>query len=96
MKNSNILSIRLCNEKCKEIKVGDKIIFINRENTDQKVSAEVTGLLRYDSFADLFSYNDPSKFGGPNKEWLLQQIHEFYTNADESIAGVVGIQFELL
>lgn len=69
---------RSYDEKRKQIALGDTIIFINRENSEQTLSARVTGLLRYDTFEMLFKHNDYKKFGGQSERWLLNQIHEFY------------------
>jgi ASC-1-like (ASCH) protein len=71
-------------------------VFINREHPDQTISAKVTGLLRYNTFHELFSDNDPAKFGGESVDWLVDQINEFYTEAQQQAHGVVGIEFTLL
>ena len=86
---------RLYDEKRQTIQLGDTIIFTNRENTDQTVSAKVTGLLRYETFHDLFTHNDPAKFGGESVEWLEKQINEFYSVEDQRQHGVIGVEFEL-
>lgn len=87
---------RLFDEKRQKINLGDTITFINRENPDQSLRVRVIGLLRYQTFEELFEHNDANKFGGPDKDWLLHQIHEFYSVDDERVAGVIGIEFELL
>ena len=86
---------RLYDEKRQTIQLGDTIVFTNRENTDQTVSVKVIGLLRYETFHDLFSRNDPAKFGGESVKWLENQINEFYSIDDQRQAGVIGIEFEL-
>lgn len=53
------------------------------------------GLLRYATFRDLFSHNNPRKFGGDNVEWLENQISEFYSVEDQKIYGVIGIEFRV-
>ena len=87
---------RLFDDKRQLIQLGDTIEFTNREAPDQKVSVTVVGLLRYSTFHDLFSHNDPSKFGGNNIEWLENQINEFYSIDDQQENGVVGIEFVLV
>jgi len=91
-----IIESRLYDDKRKKIELGDTIIFTNRENPSQTVNVQVVGLLRYKTFKDLFSNNEPTKFGGPDKEWLLSQIHEFFSEEDERVDGVIGIQFKLV
>ncbi len=86
---------RLYDAKRQKIQIGDRIIFTNRDNSEQTVAAEVVGLLRYATFRDLFSHNNPRKFGGDNVEWLENQISEFYSIEDQKIYGVIGIEFRV-
>ena len=86
---------RLYDAKRQRIQIGDRIIFTNRDNSEQTVTAEVVGLLRYATFRDLFSHNNPRKFGGDNVEWLEDQISEFYSIEDQKIYGVIGIEFKV-
>ncbi len=86
---------RLYDTKRQKIQIGDRIIFTNRDNFEQTVTAEVVGLLRYATFRDLFSHNNPRKFGGDNVEWLENQISEFYSIEDQKIYGVIGIEFKV-
>jgi hypothetical protein len=86
---------RLYDTKRQKIQIGDRIIFTNRDNSEQTVTAEVVGLLRYATFRDLFSHNNPRKFGGDNVEWLANQISEFYSIEDQKIYGVIGIEFKV-
>ena len=86
---------RLYDAKRQKIQIGDRIIFTNRDNSKQTVTAEVVGLLRYATFRDLFSHNNPRKFGGDNVEWLENQISEFYSLSDQLENGVIGIEFEI-
>ena len=86
---------RLYDVKRQKIQIGDLIIFTNRDNSEQTVTAEVIGLLRYATFRDLFSHNNPRKFGGDNVEWLENQISEFYSIEDQKIYGVIGIEFRV-
>ena len=86
---------RLYDAKRQRIQIGDRIIFTNRDNSEQTITAEVVGLLRYATFRDLFSHNNPRKFGGDNVEWLENQISEFYSIEDQKIYGVIGIEFRV-
>jgi len=87
---------RLYDEKRRQINIGDTIVFINRENPDQTITARAIGLLRYSTFHDLFTHNNPAKFGGESVEWLERQINEFYTVKEQHENGVIGIEFELV
>lgn len=86
---------RLYDTKRQTIQIGDILLFTNRENTEQTVKVVVIGLLRYETFNELFSHNSPSKFGGPTVEWLQNQINEFYSIDEQKENGVVGIEFTL-
>ena len=86
---------RLYDTKRQKIQIGDRIIFTNRDNSEQTVTTEVVGLLRYATFRDLFSHNNPRKFGSDNVEWLENQISEFYSIEDQKIYGVIGIEFKV-
>ena len=92
---NNTIESRLYDAKRQKIQIGDLIIFTNRDNSEQTVTAEVVGLLRYATFRDLFSHNNPRKFGGDNVEWLENQISEFYSIEDQKIYGVIGIEFKV-
>lgn len=87
---------RLYDEKRRTIQLGDTLIFTNRENTGQTISVKVIGLLRYETFHELFSHNNPEKFGGETIEWLENQINKFYSMSQQRQDGVVGIEFVLL
>ena len=87
---------RLYDEKRQRIQIGDIIEFTNRENPNESISVKVIGLLRYATFHDLFSRNNPTKFGGESVIWLENQINKFYSMSDQQEYGVIGIEFELL
>ena len=61
-----------------------------------RLAATVVGLLRYATFHDLFSHNDPCKFGGESVEWLERQMNEFYSLDEQLQKSVVGIEFVLV
>ncbi len=92
---SKTIESRLYDEKRQQIQLGDIISFVNRENPEDKIVAKVIGLLRYPSFEDLFTNNDPAKFGGDSVPWLINQIRQFYSEEDEKKYGVIGIQIKL-
>ncbi|MCB9819978.1 hypothetical protein H6796_01590 [Candidatus Nomurabacteria bacterium] len=56
---------------------------------------KVVGLLRYETFHDLFAHNSTVKFGGESVEWLESQINEYYSFDQQKKNGVIGIKFEL-
>lgn len=94
MSGEKIIESRLYDEKRRSIQLGDLITFTNREAPNKSLTVKVTGLLRYDTFHDLFSQNDPKKFGGESTEQLEEQINEFYSIENQKQYGVLGIEFE--
>lgn len=87
---------RLCDDKRQKIQIGDQIVFTNRDNPSQTATVKVVGLLRYATFHDLFSHNDPRKFGGESIEWLENQMNGFYPLDEQLQNGVIGIEFVLI
>jgi len=91
-----VVESRLYDEKRQLIQIGDILEFTNREAPGQTVLVRVIGLLRYETFHDLFSHNSPAKFGGESVAWLESQINEFYSIEGQKSNGVIGIEFELI
>ena len=55
MKNgTKSIEIRLFDEKRQQIKIGDTIKFLKEPELEENFNARVTGLLRYNSFDDMF------------------------------------------
>ena len=91
-----IIESRLYDDKRQRIKLGDEITFTNRDTPNQTIAVRVVDLHRHEIFHDLFSHNEPTKFGGSSVEWLDRQINEFYSEEDQKKYGVIGIEFELM
>ena len=49
------IEIRLFDEKRQQIKIGDTIKFLKEPDLNESFNAKVTGLLRYNSFEDMFN-----------------------------------------
>ena len=90
------IELRLYDEKRRSIQLGDIIEFAKSE--DEKFKAEVIGLLRYNSFADLFEDFDISILADSSmtKQELLEALGEFYTEEKQAEFGVIGIRIELV
>lgn len=90
------IELRLFDEKRQQIQLGDTIEFAKSE--DEKLKAEVIGLLRYNSFNDLFEDFDISILADKSmtKQELLDVLSEFYTPEKQAEFGVIGIRLRLL
>jgi ASC-1-like (ASCH) protein len=94
--HAKVIESRLYDEKRQQIIIGDEIEFSAQENPEKKMKTRVIGLLRYQSFKELFADHDPALFGGAGRELLLNQIKQFYSDEDEHKYGVVGIRLEVI
>ena len=91
-----VIESRLFDEKRQTISIGDQIVFSENGKPENNVTAVVKGLLRYQTFKELFADHDPSLFGEESRDFLLDQIKRFYSDEDEQKYGVVGIRLQLL
>ena len=90
------IELRLYDEKRQLIQLGNIIEFAKSE--DEKFKAEVVGLLRYNSFADLFEDFDISILADSSmtKQELLEVLGEFYSEEKQAEFGVIGIRIKLI
>lgn len=90
------IELRLYDEKRKEIQLGDEIDFYKSE-TDW-VKTKVVGLLRYESFEELFKDFDIEVLADSSmtKDELLGVLEEFYTKDKQKYYGVLGIRITVL
>lgn len=90
------IELRLYDEKRSQIQLGDIIEF--SKSTDDKLKTEVIGLLRYNSFKDLFEDFDISILADVSitKDELLSVLSEFYTPEKQAQYGVIGIRLKML
>ena len=92
------IEIRLFDEKRQQIKIGDIIKFLKEPDLNESFNAKVTGLLRYNSFEDMFKDFDISILSDKSmtKEQLIAVLEQFYTKEKQEQYGVLGIRIELL
>lgn len=92
------IEIRLYDEKRQQIKIGDTIIFLKEPDLNEGFKAKVTGLLRYNSFEDMFKDFDTSILSDKSmtKKDLINVLEQFYTKKKQKQYGVLGIRIELI
>ena len=90
------IELRLYDEKRRSIQLGDIIEFAKSD--DEKFKAKVVGLLRYNSFANLFEDFDISILADSSmtKQELLEVLGEFYSEKKQAEFGVIGIRIKLI
>ena len=92
------IEIRLFDQKRQQIKIGDTIKFLKEPELKESFNAKVIGLLRYNSFDDMFKDFDISILSDKSmiKEELLGVLEQFYTKEKQKRYGVLGIRVELI
>ena len=92
------IEFRLYDEKRQQIKIGDTIIFLKEPDLNESFKAKVTGLLRYNSFEDMFKDFDTSILSDKSmtKKDLINVLEQFYTKEKQKQYGVLGIRIELI
>ena len=92
------IEIRLNDEKRQNIKLGDKIKFLKEPDLNESFEAQVIGLLRYNSFEEMFKDYDISILSDKSmtKEELIYVLEQFYTKEKQEKYGVLGIRIELI
>lgn len=90
------IELRLYDEKRQKIDIGDIIIFQKEPELDITIKVRVVGLLRYNTFEELFE-----DFGievmadkSMTKQELLNVLEEFYTLEKQKQYGILGIRIE--
>ena len=92
------IEIRLYDEKRQQIKIGDIIKFLKEPELNESFNAKVIGLLRYNSFEEMFKDFDISILSDESmtKDELISVLEQFYTKEKQEKYGVLGIRIELI
>ena len=92
------IEIRLYDEKRQQIKIGDVIKFLKEPELNESFNAKVVGLLRYNSFEEMFKDFDISILSDDSmtKDELISVLEQFYTKEKQEKYGVLGIRIELI
>ena len=90
------IELRLYDEKRQKISIGDTIIFQKEPELEITMEVKVIGLLRYNTFEELFNDFDIEIMSDKSmtKQELLNALEEFYTPEKQKQYGVVGIRIE--
>ena len=92
------IEIRLFDEKRQQINIGDTIKFLKEPELNEFFNAKVVGLLRYNTFEEMFRDFDVSILSDKSmtKEELISVLEQFYTKEKQERYGVLGIRIELI
>lgn len=96
-KGQKTLELRLYDEKRRQIKLGDEIVFKLVPDLKEEVTATVTGLLVYTKFSDMLDDLPPAILGFKEEDrgYLRTSMYEIYTPQEEEEFGALGIRLKL-
>ena len=98
MKNgTKRVELRLYDDKRKNIKIGDEIVFKKLPDLKEELLTYVTDLVIESNFKELTSHFDISKYADKSvfKEEFLNDLYKFYSKEEEKQYGVIGIIIDL-
>lgn len=90
------IEARLYDKKRRRVQLGDTIIFCLIDDPTRTIEVKVIGLLRYETFGDMFAHNDISKFGGDNAEEMAEKFLTYYKQTEQDMCSVIGIEFAVV
>ena len=90
------IELRLYDEKRQKIDIGDTIVFQKESELETSMKVKVIGLLRYNSFEELFKDFSIEILADKSmtKQELINALEEFYTSEKQKQYGVLGIRIE--
>lgn len=91
------VEIRLNDEKRRNMKIGDEIIFQKEPELKEEISTKIVRLIVKQTFKELIEQLDISEYSDKteSKEIFLKDLYRFYTKEQEERFGIVGIQIEI-
>ena len=92
------IELRLYDDKRKQISVGDIIIFVNRQDADDRLQVTVKNLFVFKSFAELYKNLPLLKCGYTEddvNDASPKDMEAYYSEEKENQYGVVGIEISL-
>ena len=98
MKNgTKRLEIRLNDEKRKNLKIGDVIVFQKEPELKEELYTQIVNLRVKRNFKELIENLEISEYSdkSESEQNFLHDLHKFYTKEQEEKYGVVGIQIKI-
>ncbi len=93
---SKNIEVRINDEKRRQLKVGDTLVFLKRPDDNEEIRAIVTSLDYYDNFNELVNHYEMERLylSSYSKEMFLDELAKFYTLEEQEKYGVVAIGFK--
>lgn len=91
------IEVRLNDEKRKQIKIGDKIIFTSMV-TSAQIEVMVLAIHPFKNFKQLYQAFPATRFGceGDSVATMVQETYDIYSPEQEAQHGVLGIEITLV
>lgn len=92
------LELRLNDEKRKNIKINDIIIFEKVDKDTEYLHTKVKNIYKYKNFNELIANFDITLLADQSitKEELLQKLNEIYSSEEQLKYGVLAIEIKLI
>ena len=93
------IELRLYDEKRRQIKVGDTIVFQKTSNHNEQITAEVIKLHKFNSFSELYEALPLDKCGYLPEEIdsaSYKDMEEYYSAEKQAQYGVLGIEIKVV
>ena len=98
MKNgTKRIEIRLNDEKRKDLKIGDVIVFQKESELKEELYTQIVNLRVKRNFKEFIENLEISEYSdkSESEENFLHDLYKFYTKEQEEKYGVVGIQIKI-
>jgi ASC-1-like (ASCH) protein len=92
------IELRLNDEKRQLINIGDEIVFTNTDDSQQKITAVVVNLYRFNSFAELYNVLPLLKCGYTKDDISTANpadMELYYSKEQQKKYGVLGIEISV-
>ena len=93
-KTKNV-EVRVNDEKRRQLKIGDTLVFIKRGNEEEQIKVTVTDLKYFKDFKEVADNYEMGRLYLKNysKEDYVKLFDEFYSKEEVEQNGVVAIEF---
>ena len=96
-KGRKTIEMRLYDEKRQMFKIGDILIFKNRNDESNFIKTQILNLHLFSNFEDLYNNIDKQKLGyEPHETAKASDMEEYYSKEEQNKFGVVGIEIKVL
>lgn len=92
------VEVRVNDEKRRQLKVGDTLIFVKRPGETERLKALVKKLVYFSSFEEVLDAYEMGRLYLENTSYeeYLNLMRQFYSDDEVKQNGIVAIEFELL